>query len=886
MAQEKSLSEQDYRELAELFDASELPFRPGEEKEDEQKLDLPKVAPSPFAPSSWHKALPSREKRLVYGRDKRGRRYCMQDGRRINCAKTGEGGAVDKPITDPLPATPRPRAPQADLATTNPVQTAPEGGVAPQEEEPETNKVVSLGFDGADELVTVAEGDAWERARRWVNKQEEFPELIRLFGWGISEDMPGLDEELVLAANRPDDPSVKEVIKNLQNSLQNFPKAEAVAVGAFPEDKLKERKNPLQKALPPTEKLQNPPQPKVNQPLPPTEKVPKPPSPAPHRQPTAKAPEAPKAPEPSKAPKKPESVPKPAYYTQKPPASENKPSAGRIPPSPFRVVNPRTDDKAPVSSSSSNLIPSEGPYAGEVMDVSPQESSSEVKPEQPKNPPRERTSEVLGKLDGWRRVGVEELVTDLRFQAEQGNWEKVAQLVAETGDGSPEEVEAVRRKLGVPEGVEIGAFLQEAFPNKKPVRNADEERQHRGLVDEYVRQMNLAIKEGDEEWAVRLVGDMPDDMSPSQIRGVYESFGVGDDEELLDKLHGKIGRLKEVEPEVVEGKEQPVEEVTPEMAKSDADKIADILDREGIYGGVSSRSRREILAMLQDARNRLGEKGFEEYQTLIKNHRMFREEVSLAIADATRPHFDVPPIPEGTSEEFRIQCERYQNSVVVSDRPLGGGCNATEIIEMDDGSDVSSEGIYKPRAGEALDLRDSIKPGTYYQREVAASVIANILGFGDLVPPTWFKQVENEVGSVQKFIPGVVNAAEVSGRGKFDGDEDAARVSVFDFLIGHADRHDGNWMIDKDGKLVLIDNGLAFPTSAWEYTTTYYFTKHAKENNLKVPDLSGLENKWPAVETALKQCGLEEEAIDLTRQRFYMLISGSGMELHHLRFTS
>src|SRR5215472_16221344 len=29
----------------------------------------------------------------------------------------------------------------------------------------------------------------------------------------------------------------------------------------------------------------------------------------------------------------------------------------------------------------------------------------------------------------------------------------------------------------------------------------------------------------------------------------------------------------------------------------------------------------------------------------------------------------------------------------------------------------------------------------------------------------------------------------------------------------HDDRHKGNWMVQKDGKLALIDNGLAFPES-------------------------------------------------------------------------
>ncbi len=99
----------------------------------------------------------------------------------------------------------------------------------------------------------------------------------------------------------------------------------------------------------------------------------------------------------------------------------------------------------------------------------------------------------------------------------------------------------------------------------------------------------------------------------------------------------------------------------------------------------------------------------------------------------------------------------------------------------------------------------------------------------------------------------------------YDGEKDLARAAAFDFLIGHTDRHTGNWMV-KEGKLRLIDNGLAFATVPPKPHGNYMFNMEARHKNLKVPEEVA---NWDGekIGAALKKAGIEGEAIKLVKER-------------------
>jgi hypothetical protein len=231
---------------------------------------------------------------------------------------------------------------------------------------------------------------------------------------------------------------------------------------------------------------------------------------------------------------------------------------------------------------------------------------------------------------------------------------------------------------------------------------------------------------------------------------------------------------------------------------------------------------------------------------------------------------------------------------------LGGGCNETVLMELADGT----MGVFKPARGEKPNMRQGVKAGTYWRREVAASEVADLLGFGDLVPTTTVRMTHHpeepesegwgdlatgeptpawdEPGSIQHYVAGAKEAADVGAEKRYDGATDAARAAAFDYLVGHLDRHEGNWLLSK-GKLILIDNGLSFPT---HYHIRDFFNmrfwRNAQLDRLGMPDLTGIRDKWPEVEKALQKSGLESEAIALTKQRFDALTSGKYQRLAQL----
>jgi hypothetical protein len=142
----------------------------------------------------------------------------------------------------------------------------------------------------------------------------------------------------------------------------------------------------------------------------------------------------------------------------------------------------------------------------------------------------------------------------------------------------------------------------------------------------------------------------------------------------------------------------------------------------------------------------------------------------------------------------------------VSSKELGKGENSAEFLQLqDDGS-----AIFKAQSNEVR-LRESIPRGSYYKRERAAYLVDKFLRFG-LVPPTVIREVDGEIGSMQRFISNGSTILELPQE-KINQDETQehlARLWVFDYIIYNSDRHNSNFLIGDDKKVHAIDNGLAF----------------------------------------------------------------------------
>ena len=133
--------------------------------------------------------------------------------------------------------------------------------------------------------------------------------------------------------------------------------------------------------------------------------------------------------------------------------------------------------------------------------------------------------------------------------------------------------------------------------------------------------------------------------------------------------------------------------------------------------------------------------------------------------------------------------------------------NATFLVTLSLG-DQQTKGIYKPHRGERplWDFPDGL-----YQREVAAYELAAFLGW-DCVPRTVEREGTHGVGSVQQFIDARFEEHyfTVLERGHPDEINQLRRMGAFDLLANNADRKGGHCLIDSDGHVWGIDQGLCF----------------------------------------------------------------------------
>ncbi len=130
------------------------------------------------------------------------------------------------------------------------------------------------------------------------------------------------------------------------------------------------------------------------------------------------------------------------------------------------------------------------------------------------------------------------------------------------------------------------------------------------------------------------------------------------------------------------------------------------------------------------------------------------------------------------------------------------------------------QAIYKPLAGERP-LWD-FSPGLY-KREVAAYQLSEALGLG-FVPVT----VEREdlpygLGSLQYFIDADFSKTYYEIIEDHGNHPRLIEIAAFDILANNSDRKGGHILIDKQGRIFAIDNGLCFHeefklrTVIWEF---------------------------------------------------------------------
>jgi len=189
-------------------------------------------------------------------------------------------------------------------------------------------------------------------------------------------------------------------------------------------------------------------------------------------------------------------------------------------------------------------------------------------------------------------------------------------------------------------------------------------------------------------------------------------------------------------------------------------------------------------------------------------------------------------------------------------RDLGGYGGVFFVKLKDDG-----EGIFKPKNKEREFLGRRVEPGTYYKRERAAYLVDRFLGF-NLVPPTVIREIDGEIGSFQEFIPEAKMWHEIRQK---DRDKESLKTEmfklwIFDFIIWNSDRHESNFLLDKNGKKAYaIDNGLSFTADPLILWKNFDGEPVPIEIQEKIKQFSSPEDKKSILKDLLKELLPEEE---------------------------
>jgi uncharacterized repeat protein (TIGR03843 family) len=164
--------------------------------------------------------------------------------------------------------------------------------------------------------------------------------------------------------------------------------------------------------------------------------------------------------------------------------------------------------------------------------------------------------------------------------------------------------------------------------------------------------------------------------------------------------------------------------------------------------------------------------------------------------------------------------ERLLREGRIKARGLMPDCsNYTYLAHVRGQAGAETLGVYKPAQGETP--LDDFPDGTLGKREVAAYLVSAALDW-QVVPITVYRaDGPMGPGSLQQFI--VADGTEhyftlMPGRA-----DDFRTMAAFDVIVNNADRKSGHCLLDGDGHIWGVDNGLTFHslpklrTVIWEF---------------------------------------------------------------------
>jgi uncharacterized repeat protein (TIGR03843 family) len=168
---------------------------------------------------------------------------------------------------------------------------------------------------------------------------------------------------------------------------------------------------------------------------------------------------------------------------------------------------------------------------------------------------------------------------------------------------------------------------------------------------------------------------------------------------------------------------------------------------------------------------------------------------------------DPRPAEAGSPAAAVADLEALATGELVTCGLLAGASNHTLLMQVGD-AEAERFAVYKPRSGERP-LWDFPR-GTLCDREVAAYVVSEALGW-ELVPPTVLREdAPRGSGAVQQFVPHDPDRHYFALIDEGGYERRLAQMAVFDLLLNNADRKASHVVLVGEGRIIGVDHGLAF----------------------------------------------------------------------------
>lgn len=191
--------------------------------------------------------------------------------------------------------------------------------------------------------------------------------------------------------------------------------------------------------------------------------------------------------------------------------------------------------------------------------------------------------------------------------------------------------------------------------------------------------------------------------------------------------------------------------------------------------------------------------------------------------------------------------------------------NATFLVSVST-PEASTQAIYKPLRGERP-LWDF--PSGLYRREIAAHCLSEALAM-HVVPATVERDGPFGVGSLQQFVDAHFEEHYFTlFESRPELHDQFRTIAVFDIVANNTDRKSGHCLIDDEGKIWAIDNGLCFSTDFKLRTVIWEFAGEPIDTAL-------MDRLAQFIESPPGDLGrwLDDDEIDAAVERARVLVTG------------